>query len=641
MCGIAGLLNFNLFPNSKIKYCLKLMDKLLAHRGPDGNGTWISDCSRLGFSHRRLSIIDLSINASQPMIAGNGNAITFNGEIYNYKTIQKDLSSSWEFKSLSDTECILALYDKYGLKFLNYLNGMFAFAIWDNNKKRLICATDRFGIKPIYYIMKNDTFMFASEAKALLPFINDIALDEDAFSEYLTFQYNIGENTMFRGIKKLLPGHYLIRNQRELKTYKYWDIKYDIDYSLKMDDVKSKVNELVTNSVKLHSVADVPIASYISGGLDSSILLKLLSEQNNFSGLCFHGNFANFDDYDESFYAKSSAKFSNSNIKIKKIKVEDFISNFENLIYHLDLPIAGPGAFPQFMVSKEASKYVKSILGGHGGDELFGGYARYLIAYFEQCIKASIDGNYKNGNFIVTIESIIPNLETLKQYKPLIKNFWSKGLFDEMSKRYFKLIDKSSDMKDEIEWNSLDKQKTFNTFLQIFDNPENTEKEAYFDKMTHFDFKCLLPALLHVEDRVSMAHGIETRVPFLEHNLVEYLAKIPADIKFKNGNLKNLLSKSFENKISSDVFNRKDKMGFPVPLKEWFSGNLKEFVYDNLNNMSKKHRPFINGKNIVNGLGKEKKFSRKYWALLSLEIWFQQFFDNFKYNSKIHNFKEI
>ena len=283
------------------------------------------------------------------------------------------------------------------------------------------------------------------------------------------------------------------------------------------------------------------------------------------------------------------------------------------------------------MVSQLASKYLKVVLGGQGGDEIFGGYARYVIAYLEQCLNAAIEGTYKNGNFIVTLESIVPNLDLLKEYKPLIKEFWRKGLFENMDKRYFRLADRSVDITDEVNWNEINTNKVFEDFKLIFNNEANVSKEAYFDKMTHFDFKCLLPALLQVEDRMSMANGLESRVPLLDHKIVEFAASVPADIKFKDGKMKFLLKKVFNNEIPKEILSRRDKMGFPVPLKEWFNSSLKEFANDNFQNMSMKKRPYLNSDAVIKNMGKEAKFSRKTWGLLSLELWYQEFHDKFSF----------
>jgi asparagine synthase (glutamine-hydrolysing) len=286
------------------------------------------------------------------------------------------------------------------------------------------------------------------------------------------------------------------------------------------------------------------------------------------------------------------------------------------------------------MVSNLASQYRKVVLGGQGGDEIFGGYARYLIAYFEQCIKAAIEGTLNNGNFVVTYQSIIPNLTSLKNYKPLIQEFWREGLFDSMDKRYFRLINRAPTFKDEINWDVVGEYDPFTCFEKIF-NSSNVGKEAYFDKMTHFDFKTLLPALLQVEDRMSMAHGLESRVPFLDHKIVELAATIPADIKFKDGEMKRILLRTFSKDLPEEVLNRKDKMGFPVPINEWFKVELKDFVKSLF--IDSPERDIINKKVILEKIKDEPKFGRKIWGLISLEIWFQEFYDKFtEYKKLIH-----
>jgi len=314
-------------------------------------------------------------------------------------------------------------------------------------------------------------------------------------------------------------------------------------------------------------------------------------------------------------------------LEVRDISAQDFIDNVAKVIYYLDQPMAGPGSFPQFMVSELTSKHVKVTLGGQGGDEIFGGYARYLVAYFEQCIKAAIDGNYKNGNFVVTIESIVPNLGVLQEYKPLIQEFWRDGLFGPLDQRFLRLIDRSHDMRDEVDWKQLDITAVYGRFYEIFNNRNNVSKEAYFDSMTHFEFKTLLPALLHVEDRMSMAHGLESRVPFLDHPLVEFAATVPADVKFKDGRLKHLLRSTFGNDLPMSVMNRRDKLGFPVPLSTWFSGELRDFFFDTIASMESKARPWLNPDAIRQNFESTGKFSRKTWALMSLELWHQQFHD--------------
>ena len=549
------------------------------------------------------------------------------GEIYNYPELRDTLKHHWAFRTQSDTECILAAYDRYGDDCLDHLRGMFAFSLWDIKRKRLFCARDRFGIKPFYYVVVEGIFYFASEAKALLPFLPSIDTNDSALSEYLTFQYTIGEKTLFEGIKQLLPGHALAVENGQVRTWRYWDVNYHIDHGHSSSYFENRLRELLEESIDLHVRSDVKLGSYVSGGIDSSFIYRMAQAIDLNSPLGFHGRFTDYPGYDESTYAQIAAKNAGGQLHCIDISVEDFRSNIEKVIYHLDTPVAGPGAFAQYMVSQCASKHVKVVLGGSGGDEIFGGYARYMVAYFEQCIKAAIDGNYNNGNYLVTLESIIPNLGLLREYKPLMKEFWRKGLFDSMDKRYFRLINRSNDMEDEIDWTALDSPQVFKDFSVIFNNPLNVQKEAYFDKMTHFDFKCLLPALLHVEDRMSMAHSLESRVPFLDHPLVEFAATVPADMKFKGGNMKHLLKQVFAQKLPNEIISRRDKMGFPVPLKEWFEHDLKDFAMDTFSTMAAKHRPYINSKALLGNLGQEARFSRKTWGLLSMELWYQQFHD--------------
>ena len=560
------------------------------------------------------------------MHAPNGNVITYNGEIYNYIELRDELSTHWSFHSTSDTEVILAAYEHWGEACVEHLRGMFSFAIWDSRKRKLFVARDRFGIKPLYFTEQNGVFYFASEAKALLPFLTKIETDGEALAEYLTFQYTIGNKTLFRGIHTLLPGHVMVV-QREVSLRRYWDVQYEVDFTRTPRYFEQRFVDLIADSMKVHLRADVPVGGYVSGGLDSSLMALLASRGDERNRLAFHGRFLEYPGYDESNYAKTVTDAAGMSLHIADITAEDFRRHMGDVIYHLDFPTAGPGSFPQYMVSALASKYLKVVLGGQGGDELLGGYARYLVAYFEQSIKAAIEGTYRDGNYVVTIESIIPNLGLLREYKPMIKEFWRDGLFDDLDKRYFRLVNRSTDMVGEVDWSSLDKVRVFESFRTIFNNQDNVRKEAYFDKMTHFDFKCLLPSLLHVEDRMSMAHGLESRVPFLDHPLVEFLATVPADVKFKGGQMKQLMKESYRDTLPKSVVDRRDKMGFPVPLKEWFMGPLQNYIRDVFAQQKARHRQHFNSDVVLENFGSASQFSRKTWGLLSLELWHQRFHD--------------
>lgn len=627
MCGIAGLVRLDRGPVRDLERRLKVMSRLIAHRGPNGQGVWCAQGSNVGFAHRRLSILDLSEDGAQPMTGPSGDYIVHNGEVYNFLELRAQLSDRWTFRSRTDTEAILAAYDRWGPDCLTHLSGMFAFAVWDKRKQRLFCARDRFGIKPFYYAVVDGVLYFASEAKALLPFLPEIETHPNALAEYLTFQYCISGNTLFKGISELPPGHMLLVENGVLSVRRYWDVRYEVDHDHSPVWFKRRLREIVEESVQLHLRSDVPVGAYVSGGIDSSLLGILAARSGGANRLAFNGRFTEYPGFDESGYACAAAEAMDGELHIADMGHEDFRRHIRDVIYHLDFPVAGPGSFPQYMVSKLASRHVRVVLGGQGGDEIFGGYARYLLAYFEQCIKAAIDGVYKNGNFVVTIESIIPNLGMLQEYKPLMREFWREGLFDPMDERYFRLVNRANDMQEEIAWSELDMTSVADAYRSIFNNNANVGKQAYFDAMTHFDFKCLLPALLTVEDRMSMAHGLESRVPFLDHTLVEFAATVPADLKFSGGRLKQLLKEVFADVIPPAILNRRDKMGFPVPLKEWFSGPLNTMLTDVFATMKERRRPFINADAVLANFNRGQPFSRKTWGLLSLELWHQTFHD--------------
>lgn len=630
MCGIAGFLSASKRPSRDSERHLALANSLQRHRGPDGKGTWTSADGRVGLAHVRLSIIDLSTSAAQPMTAESGNVITYNGEIYNYLELRRELGEE-RFRTTSDTEVILRAYERWGEKCVERLRGMFAFALWDAKQQRLFLARDRFGIKPLYFHAGNDQFVFASEIKAIAPFIEQLDTDVDGLHDYFCFQFCLAGRTLFANIKQLEAAHcgYIDLSGR-ITLRRYWEVHYELDWDHTERYFTDKVRERLLDSIDIHLRADVEIGAYVSGGVDSSLVAALardLRPEQRFQ--VFNGRFLNGDAFDESRYAAALARERGMLLHQTDISEHDFVDNIARVIYHLDQPIAGPGSFPQYMVARTVRDRLKVVLGGQGGDEIFGGYARYLIAYFEQCIKGAIDGTMHSGNFVVTYESIIPNLRTLQQYKPLIQEFWADGIFDSRDKRYFRLINRSNTFGDMIDWSLFRDSSSFDDFRAIYWG-ENVGKESYFDSMTHFDFKTLLPALLHVEDRMSMAHGIESRVPLLDHPLVELAATIPANIKFQAGELKRLLRNAFPERLPDAILDRKDKMGFPVPLQLWIraGGRAREFLLDTFRSARARERAYLTpGFDIETLIAKESLFGRNVWALLSLELWQQQFHD--------------
>lgn len=622
MCGIAGLYHLQKGKIPHLESRLKMMNQLLRHRGPDGEGIWVNTVSSLGLGHQRLSIIDLSQHANQPMIGQNGTVIVFNGEIYNHLELRKILSSRWDFYTASDTEVILAAYAVFGVECVKHLKGMFSFAIWDG--KKLFCARDHFGIKPFYFLEQDDIFYFASETKAILPFLESIQTNEKGFSEYMTFQYPLSTQTLFEGIQQLLPAHAMIVDENGMRSWQYWDVNFEVDNSISEEMCYSKLAELLDESIRMHLRADVPIAAYLSGGIDSSLIGILASQNQKQEVPFFHGRFLEDIRYDESVYAQSVADETQNPLFIKNISASEFQSHIQKIIYHMDFPVAGPGVFPQYMVSELASKTNKVILGGQGGDEIFGGYARYLIAFFEQCLKAEIEGK-TTKNFNLSLLS--QNLELLNHYKPMMQQFWQKGLFDSFEKRYYQLIDRSHDFLDAIALDKDEKERCFQNFLSIFDALKFSNADECFNAMLHFDMKTSLPGLLHVEDRVSMAHGLESRVPFLYWPLIEFLAKLPVHLKFKNGQMKSLLLHQYKDVLPEPIRTRKDKMGFPVPMTEWMHGELKEFILDTLISGRNRKNSRINYDSAIKVCESKGAFSRQLWGLFCFELWQQEYHD--------------
>lgn len=632
MCSIAGICNFKRTKIPNVRKKLEVMNELQAHRGPDGEGIWIHNNQNIGLAHRRLSIIDID-NGKQPMSDEGGNWVCFNGEIYNYVELREELGC--KCKTTSDTEVILHAYRKWGEDCVSHFSGMFAFALWDEKEQKLFCARDPFGIKPFYYYLQGDTFYFASEAKALLPFVPSVETDSKAFSDYLVFQFCLEGRTLFKDIFELKPAHCVSLSENGLKDRRYWQVYYrpDLDHTEKYFSEKLEAHFL--DSLKYHIRSDVPIGGYVSGGVDSSITSSIASDllDRNFEG--FTGKFSIGPEYDESGYAQEVANQKSFQLYQIDIGPQDFIDNMEKVMYHLDTPIAGPGSFSQYMVSSLASKYRKVVLGGQGGDEIFGGYTRYLVAYFEQCIKGAIDGTMNSGKFVVTYQSIIPNLTSLRNYKPMIKEFWKEGLFEPSYTRYYKLINRAPQMEDCIYREKMDDYDPYSSYERLF-IAENVDKNSYLDRMTHFDFKTLLPALLQVEDRMSMAHGIESRVPFLDKNLVEFAATIPANVKMKDGNLKYVLRESMNKYVPDKIMNRQDKMGFPTPFAKWAKNETRDYIMDILSSQKAKQRALINNEMVMKKIDSENSFARNLWGFFCLELWQTIFHDKaYKYRQMI------
>ncbi len=630
MCGIISI-HSNKKHSITSAATINKMLKSIAHRGPDDKGVFVLDQKAI-LGHVRLSIIDLD-KGKQPMMSADGRfVLIFNGEIYNYLELKKNLEDRGEtFITESDSEVLLRLLINEGAKGIKKLNGMFAFIFLDTTKNHWIAARDHFGIKPLYYALTKDReLVFASEIKAMFqhpglkPTRNNAALQQ-----YLAFQFCLGENTLFERIYKVPPGYYFTGTGSTLKEkICFWDTNYVVDYGQTENWYEEQLMELLQDSIKLQTRSDVPIGAYLSGGIDSSLVCALTSEHLKNPLPMFHGRFREGIEYDESRFAKKIVERNKGIYREVVPSSQDFVDELPNLIPMLDEPLAGPGLFPQYMVSKLASKSVRVVLGGQGGDEIFGGYARYLIGYLEQALKGAIYETQEEGNHLVSLDSIVPHLAILKNYKPLIAKFWKKGLFDNMDQRYFHLIDRSEGITEFLHpetLNTFNKESLFSDFRKVFNHPDT---KSYINKMTHFDQKTLLPALLQVEDRVSMSVSIESRVPLLDRRIVDLVTTMPPPLKFKGGQLKYLLKNTISNILPMDIVKRKDKMGFPVPLTEWMQvPKVKNFVSDVLLSKNSLERGIFKSESLENMLKSHGVGGRQLWGALSLELWHRSYID--------------
>ncbi|MFN7096929.1 MAG: asparagine synthase (glutamine-hydrolyzing), partial [Gammaproteobacteria bacterium] len=433
MCGIAGIISLN--PNLPLNDIVSAMNNTIIHRGPDGDGIFRDVFICLG--HRRLAIIDPE-HGKQPLTTLDGRyTVTFNGEIYNYLELRRELiSKGHPIHSYSDTEIIPYAYIEWGKDCVLHFRGMFAFAIWDNKEQELFCARDRIGIKPFYYFFDNNHFIFASEIKALFASgLVKAEYDKQGLQDYITFQFCLQNLTLFKNILKLEPGTWLnLKKQKEkfdLKIRSYWNLSYEVCERQDEKYYTDNLLYLLEESMNLHLRSDVPLGAHLSGGLDSSTVVSLASrilEGNKLK--TFTGAFREGLEYDETGYARMVAEATNCDYNEVFISGEDFTSIFPKLIYHMDEPLAGPGLIPQYFVSKLAAEQVKVVLGGQGGDELYVGYARYFIAYLEKCLAAAIWPEQTQLDHGLSLVGMISNLPLLNTYKPMLKHFLSDGLFE-------------------------------------------------------------------------------------------------------------------------------------------------------------------------------------------------------------------
>ena len=625
MCGIVGKFNYRKKEPVSGELIKAMCDKI-AYRGPDDEGTYVD--GPIGFGHRRLSIIDLSPMGHQPMASADQTIwITFNGEIYNFQAIRDDLiSKGYRFRSNSDTEVIIYLYQEYGEDCLKYLRGMFAFGIWDQKKQVLFLARDRIGKKPLFYYDDGNSFLFASEMKSILEdSLVRREINYEAFYDYFKYLYVPDPKTIYRNIFKLEPGHYLMVTKGGIKKSEYWDVSFAKKSSEDLRDLSEELLSILTESVKLRMISDVPLGAFLSGGIDSSGVVAIMAgQQERPVTTCSIG----FDsqDYDEIEFARliaSTFKTDHHEFTVKE-NAEEILSD---LAYYFDEPFADSSAVPTYYVSKLARQKVTVALSGDGGDENFAGYEKYYLDDIENRIRKRIP------RFLRT--SLFPHLSGI------LSN--GNGLLYRKGKTLLNTLSHESDYGfyltntewDDPLWDALVNEETkrqigeYDPFSVTRYYYHKADTEDHLSKILYTDLKTYLPGDILVKvDRMSMAHSLEVRAPILDHNVIEFAASVPPDLKYNHGEKKYILKQALKQVLPGKVMYRR-KMGFSVPLAEWLRRELKTFAGNYLFAGKSGLSNFFNSPPLdqiwEDHQSRKKNYSTILWSLLMFELWHRRF----------------
>ncbi|MBA7580945.1 Asparagine synthetase [glutamine-hydrolyzing] 1 [subsurface metagenome] len=657
MCGICGIMDFRRKPVDL--HLLKRMTDILAHRGPDNWGAVVlsemegrgvrpitfGDADELvhpvgehsdynvGLGHRRLRIIDLSDAARQPMSNEDHSVwVVCNGEIYNYQALSSELKAHGHvFRSHSDTEVIIHLYEEYGERCVDKLRGMFAFALWDADKRSFFLARDRVGKKPLFFFQDRDQFVFSSSLKSIL--LNPAVTREinpEIIHHFLTYEYNPTNQTIFEGINKLPPGHLLICKNGEITVKEYWDLTDIYNTEAKAHDMEyysRRILELFEESVRLRLISDVPLGAFLSGGLDSSAIVAMMSQLEDVPVKTFS---IGFDDesFSELRYARQVAEhFQTEHHEF--IVTPKAIDVLPALVWHSEEPFADPSILPTYYLSKMTREYVTVALSGDGGDESFAGYESYI------------------GEKLVTYYHMIPSYIRNRLIRDTLKKYPESTKRIDLVRRLKRFMEKADMPPERREWrlafsNDMKRAIYSDDFRQQVEGKDSLalrEREFFrirkadlTTKLLNLDVKIYLPEDLLVKaDRASMAHALEVRSPFLDHHLMEFAASIPADMKFRGLTTKYILKKAFSNLLPKKIIHR-PKQGFGVPLGSWFRGELKKLSYAVLLDEKAARRGYFK-RDAVKALLDEHCSGRfdhghKIWSLLNLELWHRTFIDS-------------
>lgn len=602
MCGIAGITGKN-----KVDIPIEGMLNKIKHRGPDGLFYWGNQ--EVALAHARLSIIDLSSDANQPMLdPETGNGIVFNGEIYNYKEIKREIGSRYDFKTSSDTEVILAAYNLYGIHFLERLQGMFAFALYDQSKNKVLCVRDRFGIKPFYYRSISGAFLFASEIKALIHLtpekekINSLK----AYEFLANRQLDTNEETFFEGVTQLLPAHYFwvsAKGQQE-EPVRYWD--YPLNGDRKLDEkAKEEFVELFQQTIHFHLRSDVAVGSFLSGGLDSSSVTCFAAKDNGSVPLHTFSAVLPYH-HPENVLIEDVLRENNQLVPHRfLLDGNDFFKDIQNVIYHHDEPVLDGSMYAHYKLCKLAKEHgIKVLLSGSGGDELFGGYESHINSHH-----ASLLAALRFKKYLADVKKVATNSD--HSYQRLLLRSMGEFIPYRMRRPF-----KNQQVRNRAEY--LDISPAIEHYYFEHEN-------RYYANLINYYKSWTVPPYLHYEDRNSMAFGVEARVPFYDHKLLEFVFQFAPD-QVINGSSKSIIRTSFKGIVPEKVLNQKGKFGFPSPIDHALKDDPtgKSLFFDLYRNT-----PFLiaqKAEKVALDFYSGKGNLTAYWRLLSYILWYHIFF---------------
>jgi len=636
MCGICGKLSLNNKPVDE--HLIRQMTMVLKHRGPDNMGFYSKQgTASIGLGHRRLSIIDLSDAGCQPMSNEDKTIwLVFNGEIYNFQALRKELKNKGHcFSSQTDSEAIIHLYEEEGLEVAKKLIGMFAFALWDENKQMLLMARDPVGIKPLVYSTTNGSITFASEIKAILKDESiSQELDWNALGLYLTLNYIPAPHTIFKSIRKLKPGHILVWHKGNISEEKYWDLGKIAptipDTPMDIKSQKEALFKIIDEAVRMQMVADVPVGAFLSGGIDSSVIVGLMARHAGQPIKTYTIGYTDMPLFDETSYAREVAAFNQTDHHEIKLSSRDIISAIPPALESLDEPFGDSSALPAFVVSRETARDVKVALSGDGGDELFAGYRMYRgESWFSKyrCIPRFVRGKMIEPFFLSLADSrdtaIAENIRRIKKFL--------RGARDSFEDRFFAW---NQIFADEIRYELLTNTEAVDYDLgkKILSRRLNERHDDPINRMLYTDLKESLPGdMLRKVDAMSMAHSLEVRVPLLDHCVCDTAFSMGGDLKLKNGRSKYIFIETFKDIIPQSLHKR-SKWGFEMPIGKWLKSELYYLIEEHLSEkqitrQSIFHYPVV--KRIINDLiSNRSDTSWQLWNLIVFQIWFERYGKN-------------